>query len=201
MRIREILNEVRDYKWVQATDKHGNPTKYARGAYYDSEWDFNDDLMNNAPGTWQHTAALKSPNHPVTGKPDISVHKFRMQDKRKRKPEFMAQLQGLLDASPQMFAQHNIDLKKKDTGDGDTAVASKKTILDPNRGGLSTATLKRQQPTAVATTTAEPPAQASITAEPPAPQNVRKMPLHPATKKAWIRQYGTTHNPDGTPKK
>ena len=36
--------------------------------------------------------------------------------------------------------------------------------------------------------------------EPPAPQNVRKMPLHPATKKAWIRQYGKTHNPDGTPK-
>ena len=83
MRIREIINEVREYRWVQATDPEGNPTKYARGAYYDSEWDFNDDLMNNAPGSWKHTAALKSPNHPVTGKPEISVHKFRMQDKRK----------------------------------------------------------------------------------------------------------------------
>lgn len=41
----------------------------------------------------------------------------------------------------------------------------------------------------------------ATTVEPPAPQNVRKMPLHPATKKAWIRQYGKTHNPDGTPKK
>ena len=121
-----------------------------------------------------------------------------MQDKRKRKPEFMAQLQGVLDASPQMFAQHNIDLKKKDTGDGDTAVASKKTILDPNRGGLSTADLGRQQPTSVASKVDQP-AQASPI-HPPAPQNVRKMPLHPATKKAWIRQYGKTHNPDGTPK-
>jgi hypothetical protein len=198
MRVSEIINEVRDYKWVQATDRDGKPTKYARGAYYDSEWDFNDDLMNNAPGSWKHTAALKSPNHPVTGKPGMSVHKFRMQDKRKRKPEFMAQLQGALDASPQMFAQHNIDLKKKDTGDGGTAVASKKTILDPNRAKLSTADIAKTQPTSVASRE-QPPEQAS-TERPPAPKNVRKMPLHPATKKAWIRQYGKTHNPDGTPK-
>ena len=76
--------------------------------------------------------------------------------------------------------------------------STQQTILDPNRGGLSTADLGRQQPTSVASKVDQP-AQASPI-HPPAPQNVRKMPLHPATKKAWIRQYGKTHNPDGTPK-
>ena len=71
------------------------------------------------------------------------------------------------------------------------------TILDPNRAKLSTADIAKT-PTSVASKVDQPAPASKV--EPPAPQNVRKMPLHPATKKAWIRQYGKTHNPDGTPK-
>ena len=187
MRINEIiLNEAPSSgitKWVRSDMQ----PKYTGGAYFDSETSFNTAIMKGSG--FLYKAALKSPQHPVTGKPALKFPgvddpSHPMADKRKQDPNFNTKLVAALGT----------------TSTQAVATTTPKTILDPNRGGLSTATLKRQQPTAVATTTAEPPAQASITAEPPAPQNVRKMPLHPATKKAWIRQYGKTHNPDGTPK-
>jgi len=174
MRIREIINEASGItKWVRSDMQ----PQYAKGAYFDSETSFNNAIMD--PGGYYYTAALKSPNHPVTGEPqhkfpgiDDPSHPFA--DKRKQDTTFNSQLVAALGTAP----TQTIATTKKPS-----------TILDPNRGGLSTADITKSQP-----------AQATATAGITAPQNVRKMPLHPATKKAWFRQYGKTHNPDGTPK-
>ena len=185
MRVSEIiLNEAPSSgitKWVRSDMQ----PKYSGGAYFDSEESFNTAIMKGSG--FLYKAALKSPQHPVTGKPALKFPgvddpSHPMADKRKQDPNFNTKLVAALGA-PSTQA---------------VATTTPKTILDPNRAKLSTADISKTQPTSVASRE-QPPEQAS-TERPPAPKNVRKMPLHPATKKAWIRQYGKTHNPDGTPK-
>ena len=184
MRISEIINEgpvSGITKWVRSDMQ----PKYTGGAYFDSEESFNTAIMKGSG--FLYKAALKSPQHPVTGKPALKFPgvddpSHPMADKRKQDPNFNTKLVAALGT----------------TSTQAVATTTPKTILDPNRAKLSTADIAKTQPTSVASRE-QPPEQAS-TERPPAPKNVRKMPLHPATKKAWIRQYGKTHNPDGTPK-
>ena len=182
MRIREIINEA---PGDSGFDKDVHPDYYEKhpqytgGAWFTDVHKFHDHLMN--PESYYHKRAVRSPQHPVTGKPGLQ---FKMPDKRiANDPNFKARYVAAINVPMAPELQ--------------TLIAANQKGQKPK---LHTSDITKP-PTAVATTTAEPPAQASITAEPPAPQNVRKMPLHPATKKAWIRQYGKTHNPDGTPKK
>ena len=185
MRVSEIiLNEAPSSgitKWVRSDMQ----PKYTGGAYFDSETSFNTAIMKGSG--FLYKAALKSPQHPVTGKPALKFPgvddpSHPMADKRKQDSNFNTKLVAALGTtSTQMIAT-----TKKPS-----------TILDPNRAKLSTADIAKT-PTSVASKVDQPAPASKV--EPPAPQNVRKMPLHPATKKAWIRQYGKTHNPDGTPK-
>ena len=184
MRVSEIiLNEAPSSgitKWVRSDMQ----PKYTGGAYFDSETSFNTAIMKGSG--FLYKAALKSPQHPVTGKPALKFPgvddpSHPMADKRKQDPNFNTKLVAALGT----------------TSTQAVATTTPKTILDPNRAKLSTADIAKT-PTSVASKVDQPAPASKI--EPPAPQNVRKMPLHPATKKAWIRQYGKTHNPDGTPK-
>ena len=190
MRINEIiLNEAPSSgitKWVRSDMQ----PKYTGGAYFDSETSFNTAIMKGSG--FLYKAALKSPQHPVTGKPALKFPgvddpSHPMADKRKQDSNFNTKLVAALGTtSTQMIAT-----TKKPS-----------TILDPNRAKLSTADITKP-PTTVASPVA-PPAQAS-TITPPAPQNVPPMPKAAGRagivkQNQWKQKYGKTHNPDGTPK-
>ena len=188
MRIREIINEASGItKWVRSDMQ----PEYAKGAYFDSETSFNNAIMN--PEGYYYTAALKSPQHPVTGKPALKFPgvddpSLPMADKRKQDATFNSQLVAALGTAPTQAVASKVDPPK--------------TILDPNRAKLSTADITKP-PTTVASPVA-PPAQAS-TITPPAPQNVPPMPKAAGRagivkQNQWKQKYGKTHNPDGTPK-
>jgi len=189
MRITEILKEASGItKWVRSDMQ----PQYAKGAYFDSETSFNNAIMN--PGGYYYTAALKSPQHPVTGKPalkfpGIDDPSHPMADKRKQDATFNSQLVAALGTAPTQAI---------------ATTQEPKTILDPNRGGLSTADITKPQPTAVASTQ-DPQAQKASTQSPPEPQNVPPMPKAAGRagivkQNQWKQKYGKTHNPDGTPK-
>jgi len=64
-------------------DKDVHPSYYKRypqytgGAWFDDVYKFHDHLMN--PGSYYHTRAVRSPQHPVTGKKEL---RFKMKDNR-----------------------------------------------------------------------------------------------------------------------
>mgnify|MGYP001403688532 CR=1 FL=1 len=190
MRIREIINEASGItKWVRSDMQ----PKYAKGAYFDSETSFNNAIMN--PEGYYYTAALKSPQHPVTGKPALKFPgvddpSHPMADKRKQDQNFNSQLVAALGTAPVQAV---------------ATTQEPSTILDPNRGGLSTADITKPQPATTASQVT-PPAQPASQVTPPAPQTVPPMPK-PAGRAGivkqnqWKQKYGKTHNPDGTPKK
>ena len=180
MRVSEIiLNEA---PGDSGFDKDVHPDYYEKhpqytgGAWFTDVHKFHDHLMN--PKSYYHKRAVRSPQHPVTGKPDL---RFKMPDKRiANDPNFKARYVAAINTPMDSELQNLIAANQK----GQKPKLHTSDITKP--------------PTSVASKVDQP-AQASPI-HPPAPQNVRKMPLHPATKKAWIRQYGKTHNPDGTPK-
>ena len=57
--------------------------EYTGGAWFDDVYKFNDYLMN--PSSFYHTRAVRSPQHPVTGKKELQ---FKMKDKRMNEPAF-----------------------------------------------------------------------------------------------------------------
>ena len=77
MRVSEIiLNEAPSSgitKWVRSDMQ----PKYTGGAYFDSEESFN--TANMKGSGFLYKAALKSPQHPVTGKKEL---RFKMKDNR-----------------------------------------------------------------------------------------------------------------------
>jgi len=197
MRIREIINEAPDdndkkkkYK-TSGFGKDVHPSYYEKwpqytgGAWFTNVRQFHDHLMD--PKSYYHKKAVRSPQHPVTGKPDL---RFKMPDKRiANDPNFKARYVAALGTAPTQA----IATTKKPS-----------TILDPNRGGLSTADITKPQPTAVASTQ-DPQAQKASTQSPPDPQNVPPMPKAAGRagivkQNQWKQKYGKTHNPDGTPK-
>ena len=188
MRVYEIINEASGItKWVRSDMQ----PKYAKGAYFDSETSFNNAIMN--PEGYYYTAALKSPQHPVTGKPalkfpGIDDPSHPMADKRKQDQTFNSQLVAALGTAPVQAV---------------ATTQEPSTILDPNRAKLSTADITKAQPTSVASKV-DPPVPASQVT-PPAPQNIPPMPKAAGRagivkQNQWKQKYGKTHNPDGTPK-
>jgi len=189
MRVYEIINEASGItKWVRSDMQ----PKYAKGAYFDSETSFNNAIMN--PEGYYYTAALKSPQHPVTGKPalkfpGIDDPSHPMADKRKQDQTFNSQLVAALGTAPVQAV---------------ATTQEPSTILDPNRAKLSTADITKPAST-VASKVAPPTKQPASQVTPPEPQTVPPMPK-PAGRAGivkqnqWKHKYGKTHNPDGTPK-
>lgn len=79
----EHLNESSGFKKDVSPAYYERHPEYTGGAWFDDVYKFNDYLMN--PSSFYHTRAVRSPQHPVTGKKELQ---FRMKDKRMADAQF-----------------------------------------------------------------------------------------------------------------
>ena len=112
MRVSEIiLNEAPSSgitKWVRSDMQ----PKYTGGAYFDSEESFNTAIMKGSG--FLYKAALKSPQHPVTGKPALKFPgvddpSHPMADKRNQDATFNSQLVAALGTAPTQAVASKVD--------------------------------------------------------------------------------------------
>ena len=79
----EHLTESSGFKQDVSPAYYEKYPEYTGGAWFDDVYKFNDYLMN--PSSFYHTRAVRSPQHPVTGKKELQ---FKMKDKRMNEPAF-----------------------------------------------------------------------------------------------------------------